>query len=141
MPYDELCEGMTVFGADGSRLGTLVEKRPDCFVIEKGLVFKKDFFCDYSLVGDVVGDGVRLKMSGDALREQPPSERARELTPTRILPAEEELEATGRAVTNRSGVREELRASEPGYNTNEERRASEEVRKEGDLERREPDKS
>ncbi|HEY3447169.1 MAG TPA: DUF2382 domain-containing protein [Myxococcales bacterium] len=151
MRYDELREGMTVYGADGGKLGKVVEKRSDCFVIEKGLFFKKDHFADYGLVGQVLGDEVRLNQSGDALMEQPPSARAgggeyreadrtaSDASETRIPLAEEEEQE----IRKRPVVREEIRATRSGYT--EERRASEGVREEtaeveaegqGDLPRR-----
>ena len=73
MLREDIREGMTVYGADGGKLGKLVEKRSDCFVIEKGLLFKKDFFAGYASVGAVAGDEIRLNCCGDTLSKRPPS--------------------------------------------------------------------
>jgi hypothetical protein len=53
-------DGMTVHGADGKKLGTVVQCADDMFVIEKGFFFPKDFVARYEQVAEVREDEVHL---------------------------------------------------------------------------------
>ncbi len=62
--------GMMVHTSDGQKLGKILELGTDHFVIEKGLIFKKEYTCDYSLVNDVRGDDVIISRAfGDIGKE------------------------------------------------------------------------
>lgn len=50
--------GMMVHTSDGQKLGKIQSLEADGFIIEKGLIFKKEYSCRYDLVSDVRGDDV-----------------------------------------------------------------------------------
>jgi len=54
-------EGMVVHTADGERLGVVVRRGEDTFVIEKGLLLPRDFLARYDDIAEVNGDAVRLR--------------------------------------------------------------------------------
>lgn len=54
-------EGMVVRTADGERLGTVVRRGEDTFVIEKGLLLPRDYIARYEDVAEVRGEEVRLR--------------------------------------------------------------------------------
>ncbi len=56
----EIREGMTVYAADGEKLGKILQCDPDAFIIEKGFFFPKDYIARYEDVADATGDEVRL---------------------------------------------------------------------------------
>jgi hypothetical protein len=59
--------GMSVFSADGEKLGNVVRRDADSFIIEKGLFFPKDYLCHYADVASVAGDDVRLSVNREEL--------------------------------------------------------------------------
>ncbi len=64
-------EGMMVRTADGERLGVVVRRGEDTFVIEKGLLLPRDFIARYEDVAEVQGDEVRLRRSRDEMIPSP----------------------------------------------------------------------
>ncbi len=52
--------GMMVHTRDGQKLGKIQSLEADSFIIEKGLIFKKEYSARYDLVSDVKGDDVIL---------------------------------------------------------------------------------
>lgn len=60
-------EGMVVRTADGERLGVVVQRGEDTFVIEKGLLLPRDFIARYDEVAEVHGDEVRLRRTRDEM--------------------------------------------------------------------------
>ena len=67
---DRLRPGMMVHTSDGQKLGKILELRTDHFIIEKGLIFKKEYTCDYGLVSDVRGEDVIITRAfGDIGKE------------------------------------------------------------------------
>lgn len=109
--------GMAVYAADGKKLGQVVDKGTDRFLIEKGLFFPKDYECGYDKIASLSADEVHLSIAGDALiagkavpeaaaptrreaGEAPEARAAKAATgikeETRIPLAEEQLEASRR---------------------------------------------
>jgi hypothetical protein len=73
--------GMSVFSADGEKLGNVVRRDADSFIIEKGLFFPKDYLCRYADVASVAGDDVRLSVNREELvrlRDAPERDDVRE---------------------------------------------------------------
>jgi hypothetical protein len=60
-------EGMTVYGANGEKLGRVLSCDATGFVVEKGLIFKKDYVVHDEDVADVRGDEVRLSRAKSEL--------------------------------------------------------------------------
>jgi hypothetical protein len=60
-------EGMVVHTADGERLGTVVRRGEDTFVIEKGRLLPRDFIARYDEIAEVSGDEVRLRRTRDEM--------------------------------------------------------------------------
>ncbi len=58
-------EGDEVYGADGDKLGTIVEVQPLYFVVEKGLFFPTDYFIPLSAVATSDGGKVYLRVTKD----------------------------------------------------------------------------
>lgn len=56
-------EGMTVYSADGERLGRVVSCYPTTFVIEKGFFFRKDYVARYEDVSRLGGYEARLRVN------------------------------------------------------------------------------
>jgi uncharacterized protein (TIGR02271 family) len=63
----DIHEGMVVRTADGERLGTVVRRGEDTFVIEKGLLLPRDFLARYEDVAEVRGGEVRLRRTRDEM--------------------------------------------------------------------------
>lgn len=63
-------EGMTVYSADGRRLGKIVSREEDNLLIEKGLFFKRDYVAHYEDVDRVQGDDVYLRVDARQLEER-----------------------------------------------------------------------
>lgn len=61
-------EGMTIFSADGEKLGKVVRCDADSFIIEKGLFFHKDYLALYEDVTDLRTDEATLSRTKDQLR-------------------------------------------------------------------------
>jgi uncharacterized protein (TIGR02271 family) len=60
-------EGMVVHTADGERLGTVVRRGEDTFVIEKGRLLPRDFIARYEEIAEVRGSEVRLRRTRDEM--------------------------------------------------------------------------
>lgn len=60
-------EGMEVRTADGERVGKVVSRGEDTFVIEKGLLLPRDFIARYEEVAEVRGDTVRLRRTREEM--------------------------------------------------------------------------
>jgi uncharacterized protein (TIGR02271 family) len=59
-------EGMTVFSADGEKLGKVQACGGSTFTIEKGFFFPKDYVARYDEVASVTDDDIRLASTKDA---------------------------------------------------------------------------
>ena len=100
---NDIKEGMTVYNAEGDKLGKVTNSEADSFVIEKGFFFPKDYRARYADVADVRGDTVHLAASRASLRgiEQPDEVRrtseAVGREEVRVLLAEEQLDVERRA--------------------------------------------
>ena len=62
-------EGMTVYSADGEKLGRVVQLGENTFLIEKGFFFPKDYLAQYGDIGRVADGDVYLSRRGADLRE------------------------------------------------------------------------
>lgn len=63
-----LREGMTVYGADGVRMGRIVALGQDSFIVERGLVSREDFVARFDWIADVRDDGsVFLSVDAEAV--------------------------------------------------------------------------
>jgi uncharacterized protein (TIGR02271 family) len=63
-------EGDEVYGADGDKVGTIVEVHPTYFVVEKGIFFPTDYFIPISAVATYDGVAVYLRVTKeDALNQ------------------------------------------------------------------------
>jgi hypothetical protein len=60
-------EGMTVYAADGHKLGKVAICEADGFVVEKGTYFPRDRFARYADVREIRGEDVHLAVERDAL--------------------------------------------------------------------------
>jgi uncharacterized protein (TIGR02271 family) len=67
MERAEIREGMSVYSADGERLGKIVSCEPTRFTIEKGIFFKKDYIAQYEDVSRIEGDDAWLLVAKDQL--------------------------------------------------------------------------
>lgn len=67
MTRAEIREGMSVYSADGERLGKIVSCEPTSFTIEKGFFFKKDYIAQYEDIGRIEGDDAWLLVAKDQL--------------------------------------------------------------------------
>jgi uncharacterized protein (TIGR02271 family) len=63
----EVREGMAVLSAEGARLGRVVSRGQDTFVIEKGVLLPRDFIARYDDISEVRGDEVLLRRTRDEL--------------------------------------------------------------------------
>ena len=59
---------MSVFSADGHKLGGVVRCDAATFLIEKGIFFPRDWVCPYAEVNLVHGEEVHLKVNRDQLQ-------------------------------------------------------------------------
>lgn len=66
---DRIREGMTVYSAEGHKLGKVIACDANTFMIEKGFFFTRDYVARYEDVAGVQGDDVRLSRGRDALGE------------------------------------------------------------------------
>ncbi|MCI0571481.1 MAG: hypothetical protein L0Y66_12065 [Myxococcaceae bacterium] len=62
---EDLEVGMTVYSADGHRLGRVLAVAYSQFQVEKGLVFHRDFLVNFGDVADVRGRQVLLRQKKD----------------------------------------------------------------------------
>lgn len=65
--FPNLSEKMTVYSANGERLGKVDKLESDCFVVEKGIFFPKDFMFRYDDIQDIRDNEVYLKMEASDL--------------------------------------------------------------------------
>src|SRR3712207_4587912 len=56
-------QGMNVFSADGEKLGKVVSGDQQTFLIEKGLIFKKDYLARYDDIARTEGDDIYLRLA------------------------------------------------------------------------------
>jgi hypothetical protein len=75
-----IMEGMTVYGMDGEKLGTVRNYDPqaDYLDVQKGWLFHKDFYVPVTAVNAVMGDGLTLRLThhdlDDGRYATPPAE-------------------------------------------------------------------
>jgi hypothetical protein len=67
----DIREGMTVYSKDGKKLGKIIKRDGDNFVVEKGLFFKKDYLASLEDVERLEGDEVRLRRTADEVQRAP----------------------------------------------------------------------
>jgi hypothetical protein len=60
-------EGMTVYSADGRKLGRVVEREGDTLVVEAGLFFKQDYAIALDDIDWVEGDSLHLCLEDDEI--------------------------------------------------------------------------
>lgn len=106
-------EGMTVYSADGEKLGKVLECQADTFIIEKGFFFPKDYIARYEDVSGIDGEEASLRFAkdtftsgissmgttearGTASREAGGASTMRSGEDVRVPIAEEELDVTKR---------------------------------------------
>jgi hypothetical protein len=67
-----IMEGMTVYGVDGEKLGTVRNYDPqaDYLDVQKGWLFHKDFYVPVSTVNTVMGDGLTLRLTSRDLDDE-----------------------------------------------------------------------
>jgi uncharacterized protein (TIGR02271 family) len=63
-------EGMTVYSADGGKLGKVLTCGASTFIIEKGFFFPKDYVARYDEIADQTGDDIRLVATKDSFVNQ-----------------------------------------------------------------------
>ena len=63
----QIQEGMTVYSADGHKLGKVIRCSPGEIIIEKGFFFPKDYIVRDADVAAVSGDEVRLIINRESL--------------------------------------------------------------------------
>jgi hypothetical protein len=56
-------EGMTAYSADGKKLGKVIRSFGDTLLIEKGLLFRKDYVVGPEDVDRVEGDKITLRLT------------------------------------------------------------------------------
>lgn len=68
----QITDGMTVYGSDGTKLGTVRNFNPaDGYLdVRKGWLFPKDFYVPINAVETVSDDGITLRLSQDALTDE-----------------------------------------------------------------------
>jgi uncharacterized protein (TIGR02271 family) len=77
MATADIREGMSVYSADGERLGKIVSCEPTRFTIEKGIFFKKDYIGRYEDIARVEGDDLWLRVAKDQLMVAGDQDRTR----------------------------------------------------------------
>lgn len=111
MDKESLHEGMTVRSSDGEKVGKVVQRQDNVFVIESGFFFPKDYQCSYDAVDHVDSGEIFLDSSIDQIRRQE-NTKGNIGESTKI--DDRSYGGTTRT-TDTSGVRE--RASHPVYDT------------------------
>jgi len=64
----QIREGMTVYSADGEKLGKVLTCDDQTFIVEKGFFFPKDYVARYEDVVEASGDEIHLQSGREALR-------------------------------------------------------------------------
>ncbi len=67
MDSAHLHEGMVVYGSHGEKLGKIVGRARETFVIERGTFFPKEYVARCEDVAEISGDEVRLTRGEEAL--------------------------------------------------------------------------
>ena len=67
MMRDRLREGMTVWSADGHKLGKILSRGPDGFIVEKGTFFEKEYLTRYEYIDRFGDNGVVLTATRNEL--------------------------------------------------------------------------
>lgn len=67
--WNRVREGMTVYSADGHKLGKVVRSDASGIIVEKGIFFIKDYLARHEDVAAIEEDDVRLAVNREALRE------------------------------------------------------------------------
>ena len=100
---EQIREGMTVYSADGKKLGKVAACGTAEFQVEKGFFFPKDTILAYGDVSEVRGEDVIVTQGETALQsrygqaeEAATTRRAAGSEPLRVPLAEEELDVTKR---------------------------------------------
>jgi uncharacterized protein (TIGR02271 family) len=73
MNTSEIRTGMTVYSADGEKLGKIVEGDASSIVVEKGFFFPKDYTIAQSDIREVRGDEVYLSLTKERLTGEAPA--------------------------------------------------------------------
>jgi hypothetical protein len=60
-------DGMTVYSADGRKLGRLVQREDDTLVIERGLFFREDYAFELEEIERIEGDSLHLCLEDDEI--------------------------------------------------------------------------
>lgn len=100
-----IADGMTVYSTDGEKVGTVRNYDPQAgyLDVQKGWLFKKDFYVPQAQVDAVTPDGVTLKLTKDELENDryssPPVPTAAKLDPVKL--------ADGSVMIETAEVREE----------------------------------
>ena len=100
-----IADGMTVYATDGEKIGTVRNYDPQAgyLDVQKGWLFKKDFYVPMDQVDAVTEEGITLKLTKDALASDlyssPPMPTAAKLDPVTL--------ADGSLMVETTEVREE----------------------------------
>jgi uncharacterized protein (TIGR02271 family) len=65
-----ITDGMSVFGSDGDKVGTIVSVGPSYVVVEKGFFFPTDYYIPFSAIASQTENGVYLNVTKDAALNQ-----------------------------------------------------------------------
>lgn len=68
--FIDIQPGASVYGADGEKLGAIMEIGPDYIVVEKGLFFPTDYFVPNSAIATVEPERITLTLSRDKALDQ-----------------------------------------------------------------------
>jgi hypothetical protein len=106
MDLEAIRDGMTVYSADGERLGKVIRRSGDTLLIEKGLFFKKDYLARFDDVERVEDDRLWLRRTREEIEAGPELEDAERARPSR---------EPDRSVAQASGPTEGGRMSAGGF--------------------------
>src|SRR5688572_25645743 len=70
MERNQIRDGAEVYGADGEKVGKIVNVRDDHVVVEKGFFFPHDYYVPLSAIARGDGDDVYLTLTRDEALEQ-----------------------------------------------------------------------
>jgi len=65
-----ITDGMSVYGSDGDKVGTIVSVGPNYVVVEKGFFFPTDYYIPFSAIASQTENGVYLNVTKDAALNQ-----------------------------------------------------------------------
>jgi hypothetical protein len=83
MDLEAIRDGMTVYSADGERLGKVIRRSGDTLLIEKGLFFKKDYLARFDDVERAEDDRLWLRRTREEIEAGPEPEEAEPAEPLR----------------------------------------------------------